>query len=203
MKTIHTFIFIIISLLLQSCGKETDGCPQSTNDFYNLTDAEKSKIPYTGTDTLLFISNQGDTATLIGQGKNQTYNNVTVSLGNPDCGGTNSKNYQKVNYSYLNSKMNKISMLNFSLFVDDVSNPNPFDVYVDFVFNNGVSNYSFISRTNYLNGQVDYSDSIIINSTMIKGIKLSSKQDTGSYIFYNKQFGLLEIKLGEVTLRSL
>ncbi|MES2727269.1 MAG: hypothetical protein V4643_09220, partial [Bacteroidota bacterium] len=148
-------------------------------------------------------SSEGDNVKLIGQGENQTYNNVTVSLGNPDCGGTNSKNYQKVNYSYLNSKMNKISMLNFSLFVDDVSNPNPFDVYVDFVFNNGVSNYSFISRTNYLNGQVDYSDSIIINSTMIKGIKLSSKQDTGSYIFYNKQFGLLEIKLGEVTLRSL
>ena len=70
------FSILLLVMLIQSCSK-TDPCPKGQENYYNLTDEEKSKIPYTGTDTLVFISDKSDTATLIGKGKSQSYKRTT------------------------------------------------------------------------------------------------------------------------------
>ncbi len=51
-----------------ACGDKDDGCGERKDAYYYLSADAKSKIPYTGTDTLVFVSNTGDTARCIGQG---------------------------------------------------------------------------------------------------------------------------------------
>ncbi|MES2653960.1 MAG: hypothetical protein V4620_00115 [Bacteroidota bacterium] len=187
MKTLHLSILFLLILFSQSCGKVTDGCPQSTNDFYNLTDEEKSKIPYTGNDTLVFISNQGDTATLIGQGKKQTYKNITVPLGNPDCGGTHSENYEKIEFSFKGANID----LNNILFVAKRYN-SPYDymsyydcdINMTYKFNFGILESHDINR---------YKDTVLYRNNIIKCLKMFSYTDTTTNYYFNNLYGIVKI----------
>ncbi|MES2382537.1 MAG: hypothetical protein V4538_15930 [Bacteroidota bacterium] len=193
MKTIYLSVLLLLILFWQSCGKETDGCPPSTNDFYNLTDEEKSKILYTGSDTLVFISNQGDTATLIGQSKKQTYKNITLPLGNPDCGGTNSKNYEQIKYDFTSSNT-KLSEINLLIRRDD--DEYQYSCYYDWLLNKqnkvGVDALA-LNDTNY------YNDIVVLKSIPIKCFRIrGGGADSTTYIFYNNKLGVVKIALNEL-----
>jgi hypothetical protein len=56
---------ITIIMLTQSCSKDNNcGDTSDVINNYIIEDSNKAKMPYTGTDTLVFISDKGDTATL-------------------------------------------------------------------------------------------------------------------------------------------
>ncbi|MES2653959.1 MAG: hypothetical protein V4620_00110 [Bacteroidota bacterium] len=196
MKTLHLPILLLLTLCYQSCGKETDGCPESTNDFYNLTDAEKSKVPYTGSDTLVFISNEGDTATLVGQGKKQTYKNITVSLGNPNCGGTHSENYDRIEYNFTsnNTKLNPINII-----VYRATDPNSYVVYYDFAIN-GINKFQQTSK--FIYNEMNYLDSIKINEIYVPYINIRSYTNPSNKIYYSKDKGIIQIDLDTLTYKK-
>src|SRR5687768_11910160 len=87
----RTLFMISCLLLLQSCGPVDDNddygdpCADVTDNYYLSNDA-KSKVPYTGNDTISMVSNAGDTIHCIGTGK-QLFTTRDFQLhGNPACG---------------------------------------------------------------------------------------------------------------------
>ena len=68
MKTLQNLIVLCLIATTFACGDKDDGCGERKDAYYYLSADAKSKIPYTGTDTLVFVSNTGDTARCIGQG---------------------------------------------------------------------------------------------------------------------------------------
>ncbi|NDC31090.1 MAG: hypothetical protein EBZ58_09195, partial [Bacteroidetes bacterium] len=103
----------IISLLfiLQACKRDTDcGDLSDVITNYNIADSNKAKIPYTGTDTLVFVSDANDTAVLIGQGKNTYYQIVTKGLSSGDCPRTSVEKYENVDMNFIgnSAELNKI-----------------------------------------------------------------------------------------------
>ncbi len=62
---------LFIATIISSCKKK---CKHNTYT-YNLTQAEKNYIPYNGQDTLLFLSEAGDTATFFSRGRTTYYYN--------------------------------------------------------------------------------------------------------------------------------
>jgi len=78
---------LILFIFAQSCTKEPscNGQSDTINSYYISAD-DKSKIPFKGNNTLTYISNAGDTAMLIGNGKREFIDKVqTVIAGNADC----------------------------------------------------------------------------------------------------------------------
>jgi hypothetical protein len=115
MKTkIYTILFFTfystLTVLLSTCKKDKGdpcaGSPAHTYNYY-ISDDNKSKIPYTGTDTLIFISDRGDTAKLYGQGK-QTYNDVTSkpSSIDPDCSNLDYTYYENIQINFVGNNPN-------------------------------------------------------------------------------------------------
>ncbi len=87
MKKLLYFGFL---LFIFSCSKEKDCSKVPTklitaNVF--LLDSERTYLPYNGTETLVFISNKGDTAVLKGTGTVQKYNKERIVAFNeyPSC----------------------------------------------------------------------------------------------------------------------
>lgn len=184
-KTIQLFSILLLVMLIQSCSK-TDPCPKGQENYYNLTDEEKSKIPYTGTDTLVFISDKGDTATLIGQGKSQSYKRTT-SGGNPDCGAGSYvyENYEKVEYNYSNMN-SELSSVNYQANVYYLDKSGSISLKI----NNASFNDYILSN---LNNDSKYKDSTLINDIYYKGIMLKSDDNTVNILF-NYKYGVLYIK---------
>src|SRR5688572_28831832 len=83
------FFLIAFCAMISSCEKKGDPCdnyPSKTYKYY-VKDEYKNKYSYTGTDTLVFVNDSGDIATLYGQGKNtrmDTYSDYSTP--DPDCG---------------------------------------------------------------------------------------------------------------------
>ncbi|MES2727268.1 MAG: hypothetical protein V4643_09215 [Bacteroidota bacterium] len=100
MKTIHTFIIIIIVLLLQSCGKEKGNCFGTPGTYYyTLTPESINQTPYftnKAFDTISFGSDKGDTLIFV-KTKSDTSWYEELGDGSPDCG------YSKNNYQTLHN----------------------------------------------------------------------------------------------------
>jgi hypothetical protein len=57
---------IILVILVHGCKKETNCGDQTTiTNFYYVSNEYKSKIPYSGYDTIIYASDANDTAKLI------------------------------------------------------------------------------------------------------------------------------------------
>lgn len=138
---LNKLLYIGFLLFIFSCSKEKDCSKVPTklitaNVF--LLDSERTYLPYNGTETLVFISNNGDTAVLKGTGTVQKYNKERIVSFNeyPSCpqtevhlhetlaaefNGTNpnfshfkieqfmSSSYYSIFRFYYNSKMERIS----------------------------------------------------------------------------------------------
>ncbi len=75
-------------VILQSCRKDYDLCegePDIEIKYREVVGADAMKLyPYKGNETLTFISNKGDTATLVGKGQLFKYPRLRYSANN-DC----------------------------------------------------------------------------------------------------------------------
>ncbi len=185
MSNTKLFFITIFNLLfiLQACKlKETDcGDLSDVITNYNISDADKAKIPYTGTDTLVFISDANDTASLIGQGKNTYYDSDRRSIRGGDCPRTGIINYEGLSIIF-NSSNAKLLNMNFKL-IQYEDNP-----YVRFLVNN---NEIALTNIPYLKSVFIPNDSIIINNKYITGVYMGYKTNIA---VFNFNYGVIKFK---------
>jgi len=169
---------------MQACKRSETDCGDLSDVItnYNIPDSNKAKIPYTGTDTLVFISDANDTATLIGQGKQTYYKTVRNSIGGGDCPRSGVTNYENVEYNFKNT----LQWLKLNI---DESGP--------------INKVSYTSLSFYINERKTTErifEFIINESTQKDSIKIINRYYTGKYIDLNKtslfsfEIGILKFK---------
>jgi len=180
---------ILFVMLLQSCTKDNK-CSDSKDVIinYNIADSNKAKIPYTGTDTLVFISDKGDTAALIGQGKKTIFNQIIKTV-NDDCTKSTIYNYEKMDINFIgeNILFNKILYRVAKTSFDPIGLTG-----LEIYFND---NYRVGSTIEYVFYNMNIEDSIKINGNYISGGFIDNEKK----ILYNMQFGLLKLNFSNLT----
>jgi hypothetical protein len=184
-----TKFLIILSLLaiITSCTKDPGPCG-GQKTYYYLSEEDKAKVPYTGTDTLVFVSNTNDTAVCIGQGKKQFFT-IDYDSGNPDC-----KPPEFYYEAYRNTFKSAPSKLNFevTLYKKYISGLET----IHFLNNNEIEIDYKIYLIDIDNINVgNYKDSINILGVWHKSVTKSNGLDNplNGTVFYNKKDGFLVI----------
>ncbi|MDP3929199.1 MAG: hypothetical protein Q8R57_09265 [Bacteroidota bacterium] len=194
MKHKILLIFLLFTSTFFSCRKDDDTPCDNKDYHYNLSEEDKSKVPYTGYDTLVFISNTNDTAVCIGQGKKQYYlrtviPNYTIN----NCSIPSTDNYEAYNYKFSsnNSKFN-IEMNQYRK--DEYGSES-----IYFYFNN-IFFILYSTRVGNPNSN-NFIDSILIQNNWYKSVSLTSKYFNPLYdkLFYNQEFGILKIQNSDST----
>jgi len=188
-KLISIFLLIILA---QSCTKDTNCGDQSKieNSYYISAD-DKSKIPFKGNDTLTYISDAGDTAILIGNGKRAYMDVISKNIGDLECSRYQVENNETVSFEYngSNSELNKIKYKIWG---------NKDRTLIEYFVNDVYSNdYPY-----YFNSTKFYTDSILINGIFYSGIPLDNVKYKG---LYNYNFGFFKIEFngGKVWLLKI
>ncbi|MES2653953.1 MAG: hypothetical protein V4620_00080 [Bacteroidota bacterium] len=188
MKTIHTFIFIIIALLLQSCGKENNSCcdPQKFN-YFHLSEAATKQTPYftnRAFDTISFVSHEEDTITFVKTRTDSTWD-CEYASSNPD---NNTQNcYQILHNTYKTIKGNGTF---------DVKHTEYKGVY-DFI-NISFNQYYFLFGGPTIGdpSNAHYLDNVNVNNKIFSNaVYQFHNNDANSKIrcFVNSQYGLFHI----------
>lgn len=173
---------IILLFVFQACKRDTHCGDQSDIiDFKYVTDENKGKIPYTGKDTLIFISDANDTATLIGQGQNTYFETVNQNLGTNDCQKKYIGKYENIELRFTGN--NLLSSIQIKYYTNE---------YEDQIFAATATSNNLFLNTNecslkYNNDENNYTDSILINNKYYRGINNRG-------VFYNAKDGILRIK---------
>jgi len=190
MKTLKLLCIIAI-ILLQSCDKDSSPCRNSeTNIYYNIADSNKAKIPYSGTDTLVFISDQGDTATLVGQGKKTYYiTNTRDNSGNADCQWLVNKHYENVEINFAGN-----NQLLFNIYYRIAKTDfDPINLTgIEFIINKQNRIGSTLENAFYY---LPKQDSIFINNIYKSGGYINNDKT----ILYNNDLGILKMNLPTFT----
>jgi hypothetical protein len=170
--------------------------PVST--YYSISAADKSKIPFTGTDTLVYFSSDGDTAILYGQGKKAYNEKVAVDRDHdPGCGKYDYNYFENIEFTYQGSHPD----LNYFFIDFNAGIYAPIQTNADLKI--GAVTYSvYLGR---MNNSSNYQDSVTINSTIYLGRKLFSEENEESlHCLYNYQYGFLQITtLNKVWLKQI
>jgi hypothetical protein len=184
---------LILFILAQSCTKDAscNGQRDTVNSYYISAD-DKSKIPFKGNDTLVYISNAGDTAILIGNGKRAFIDKVqTVIAGNADCYIYNVDYNETISIEYVgnNIELNKIKYKIYG---------NKERTEIEFEFNTQYGIY----YPYYFNSPKFYNDSTLISGVLYYGLPLDI---TNYKALYNYEYGFLKIQFngGKVWLLKI
>lgn len=165
---------------LYSC-QPNESCPERETKYsqYYISEDDKSKTPFTGTDTLVYISNEGDTAILYGQGKKAFIEEVAQKTSaDPGCPHYDYNYFENIEFFYKGSNPE----LNL-IFIDfNASVYSPIQTNADFF----VNSRKYSGYLGFINNNANYSDSLkLLDNTIYYGI------DAG--IFYNCKYGLLRV----------
>lgn len=200
MRTILGYTAALLSItalaLLISCKR--DPCAGYSPTEYttiNLTADEQSKVPYTGYDTLYFLTNTGDTCIVRGTGKQYFYETV-LEKSEPVCPPVESRNYQayKLHYYPLRGKLDFVIEQHSSIDFGQVLLIRLKDA--DGVFRVGSDRIGVIPDWN----DSYYIDSLEINQKTFRTIRIMEsnisrfQKDSNVYILYNKQYGILKFE---------
>ena len=125
-------LLCITAFYFTSCKpNEQSPCIDASNTIVNLTAIELSKVPYTGFDTLYFLSKTGDTNIVVGGGK-QYYYDTKYSTQPPDCPQNQTTQYQAYKINFIPTKGDlsftlKIRKIDNSLYIISIKYPIVFD----------------------------------------------------------------------------
>jgi len=189
-KTKLLYITIICLLLTQSCKRGETDCGDLSDVItnYNIADSNITKIPYTGNETLVFISDAGDTATLLGEGKNRHYESVRSNIKGGDCPRIGIDNYESIEYVY-NSDDSLIHQIYYRVFMRNgnliISPPSYNSLRIAI---NGIN--FFDGDITDVNNEKYYIDSALIKGKYYKGLYI----DDVKSILFSYKFGILKIK---------
>jgi hypothetical protein len=191
-NSILLFAFTLSCVFLfNTCKKNnSDPCAGLTSQTHNyyVSPDNKSKIPYTGTETLVFVSNTGDTVTLYGQGKQSAANVFSAPSSNdPDCGNIISYwDFENILITFKGSNIvfNKfVYGLGYSYMLNGFNPPTPIsDNGLGFELSSGNGAFiSFGTSAAYANDSTKYVDTVTINGSLYKGVDLYDS----SKVIYN------------------
>lgn len=184
MKNYYLFLFVIINLNI-ACRNGKCGDQSDENIYYNIPDSNKIQIPYHGNDTLIFVSEAGDTATLIGQGKKQFYEKQTASIGYADCPKSKITNYDNIKFEFIDKNKSNFLNLNFNSYPVVSTNSS----YIGTSLKIQLSNKLEIINAGF--AYMNYRQVIAtINGKDILGCYLGDNND----YFYSFQYGILKFK---------
>ncbi|MEI6596318.1 MAG: hypothetical protein WCO28_12200 [Bacteroidota bacterium] len=183
-------LLIITAIYFTSCKPdEQSPCSDASNTIVNLTAIELSKVPYTGFDTLYFLSKTGDTNIVVGGGK-QYYYDTKYSTQPPDCPQNQTTQYQayKINFTPTKGDLN-FQLLQQSMHtqISIASKVYPILFKSLYGYIGGVSSDIDIIK---ING-IEYNNIFIFLSSMKNQIQ---NYDTSYTLYYNKSNGILLIK---------
>jgi len=189
MNTKLIYVTAINLFLIYACkrGDPCEGMDLSPiNITYNVADSNKAKIPYTGNDTLIFVSDAKDTAVLIGQGKKPSYISVNNRTGSVDCPKYNNYNYENIDYIFKDTNF-IFSNFRFTISRYDLSYMPTTSIMLT-VNNNEVSHTSIV----YLSSLVNVDDSIALNGKYVNGMywEFNSNKTT----LFSFKYGLLKFQ---------
>jgi hypothetical protein len=190
MKQLLTLLPVAFCLIgmfaLQNCGPKGDGCEEheTVNKYYNISADDKSKIRFTGTDTLVYISTDGDTAVLYGQGKRAFTEKVAEKWDpDPGCSTYDYDCFENIEFTYRGSHPD----LNYIFFDFNAGIYSPLQANADIKI--GTVLYGpYLGALNYT---PDYKDTVIINTVTYRGKKIPGKSNLPC--IYNYQYGFLKI----------
>jgi len=172
-------------MLIQSCAKDIS-CGD-TNDIvnnYNISADDKSKIPFKGNDTLIYISDAGDTAFLVGTGKKAFIDQVRKNIsGNADCPKYSVDNKETISIEY-NGDNTELNKLKYKIY------GNSEKTEIEFTINNL---YGITYPYNF-NTPVFYTDSVSIGNKFYIGRPLGLNSPNYKAL-YNYNYGFLKIQL--------
>jgi hypothetical protein len=150
---------------------------------YNISADDKSKIPFKGNDTLVYISDVGDTVTLIGKVKRNWIDSKTSNIStNADCPRTKTDNNENLEFEYLgnNPELYKVKFL--------LDNSELYGVYVSYYINN----YSTGGYVKYYSNSSYYNETVLLDSKLYNVLKVDVSNLI--YTFYNYNYGFLKIQ---------
>lgn len=200
MKTkITSIIFITHSLSMSiffvGCSKTETPCNKKTENF-TLNSDDKSKVPYLGNDTLIFINVNNDTMKCVGAGKIVGQDCIDGG-GSPDCPTFTKTNcYENNKLSFLDSDKNLF--INFELtYSKDILDYNGKSWKYNFLINiNDIKFYGYASQIS-TKGTSNYLSKITLNGVSYDDVSFIYRNisDTTSKIYYNKNQGLIRIEI--------
>lgn len=198
MKTKSLLLFVPAMcglLLLQNCGPKGDGCEEHepVNTYYNISDLSKSKILFSSTDTMVYISINGDSATLYGQGEKKYYEKLAQKW-NPDpaCPDYDYDYLQHVQYTFKGNHP-ILKEIIFSAFVDNIKDQNAL-VSLNSIYKNDGYRIAFI------NNESRYIDSVNINGVIYYGFTIYSGP---TKFLYNWKYGFLSLYIDGLTWKLM
>ncbi len=178
---------LLLIILAQSCTKDANCNGQSdiVNSYYISAD-DKSKIPFKGNDTLTYISDGGDTAILIGNGKRAYMDVISKNIGDLECSRYQVDNNETVSFEY-NGSNSELNKLGFKIYGNNESTK------IQFLIN------SFYGNTDpyYINNTTTYTNSVRIGNKFYIGKPIVWLGI--NTLLYNFNNGFLKI----TTIRSL
>lgn len=184
---------------MQSCkrGNPCDGMDLSEKVYtYNIPDSNRLKIPYTGTDTLVFVSNANDTVMYVGSGKNSQYSVFTSNINpnpDPDCPRIEKKYFENFRIGFIINK-ETYKWISYNVYLPSPNDISSIQNASNIEITEHVSQdiYRIIAHTNFesLNNRKGFDDSLFINGVYKKGYYIDSNRD----VLYNNAEGLLKFK---------
>ncbi len=189
MKTITTLLILFIAIFgLQSCMKDPCKNYDQTpfHAYYNISDQDKSVIPFKGHDTLIYFSDAGDTAILYGKDKYQYYDIEQGNSGSADCPREISYNYEIIDYKFTGTNSD-LYLLEYVISVYASS------LFPDTQIHYFINNISGQSGPTRYNNPGLYTDSIQINGKYINGYP--NDDINGLSFLYNFNYGFIRIKV--------
>jgi hypothetical protein len=194
MRKLPTYLFVLLIIAsFTTCKRDSSGPCGGRKSYYNLSDIDKAKVPYTGTDTLVFVSNTNDTAICIGQGKKQFYEKVARIVSMGDC-ASDTDFYEAYNYKF--STNNFKIILDFNLYKDDLYGLETvhitknlfteFRIYLVDINNKSVANFI---------------DSIQVRDKWFKNVTFTNKYFDSNLdkLYYNNEYGILKMQNSDST----
>ena len=206
MKTKYSILFFAflwtITLHLNSC-KPDASCPGATSSVFNFTSAELGKVPYSGSDTLYFLSKTGDTNIVVGGGK-QFYYDTEYGGTSADCPQNRNVQHQayKINFTPIKGDL-KLKIVHQATYLTIQINDYPIDFviessligaknnsiyhYIDSLKINGINYYNIQSLSSYNTYEGLPDNTYLLNYNIAHGVLLiQSQKDNEEYSIIKK-----------------
>lgn len=192
-KTTTKLISILILFILaQSCTKDANcGDQNKIENSYYISADDKSKIPFKGNDTLIYYSNEEDTAILIGNGKRAYMDVISKNIGDLECSRYQVDNNETISIEYTGDNI-ELNRIKYKIYGSKERTE------IEFKFN---AQYG-IYYPYYFNSPKFYNDSTLISGVLYYGLPLDI---TNYKALYNYEYGFLKIQFngGKVWLLKI
>jgi len=201
MKTFFTISLAIIIIGITSCSKQNESpCNDYVSKIFekNLSDSTKLNIPFTGTDTLIYISNYNDTAILYGKGLEHYVATASALVNNdPACPQRDYYDIETLDYEFNGDNPN-LNFLFLRVNYPQILETDEFiTTYILNEYNRTRATFGRYSKPIY------YTSPVTIKGKTYYGIYFYNDFDRLPALVYNKNYGFLQFIMNDTLTYTL